>query len=778
MIVLKEYGEEAVSKLIEKTKVLLRHLAVQKKTIVFQSPTGSGKTVMMAKYMERLCTSVYPDEPITFLWVSVGKGELHMQSKRALERYFDGYPKAALYEQEYMSGKDRLEPHTVTVINWEKLRTKDNQTKAWKNKAMKSSGDFFNFQEVMENTRRSGKLIMIIDESHLGMDAERTIELRDEVVKADLTIEMSATPKITITADDMEEGRGALVRVQATKVIEEGMIKREIVINDGVEQFDDAQDETTTETIVLQAAFDKRALLAQKYREAGSGQIHPLVLIQLPNSDAGLAKRESVEKWLAQRAVTVENKRLAIWLSEDKSDAVEAIEQAESPVEFLIFKQAIDTGWDCPRAAILVKFRETKSVVFEIQTVGRILRMPEQKHYTDDALNRGYVFTNIAQILVKKEEYNPNIIQTLTAYKRDAVPNVTLRSFYRKRTDLGVISSSFYPVFRRVFSERFGIDPENLQNAAENGQKLRALGLNIDLRRNTTDISKEGVIATSIFDTLGVAEPTAILTERHRTRQSDNDTQATFNNNLAGLLHGFAIRDSLKTLRKAIYDWFEQFLNIGLAGRGVIHIQNIVLRGENWEQFSVAIADAIEQYKPVRELEIKRKLEEIEYDWNIPLSQSYNEHTVKREEMPLHFHQPCFLTQSRSQIEQDFERYLEQADTKVQWWYKNGVGKKEYFGIRYEKEEFVHTFYPDFLVKCYDGRLGIFDTKAGYTAEGAKERAEALQAWISHYNKADGQFFGGIVVQSNQGKFKLNRMETYCFFKEDLREWEFLGDLF
>ncbi|MBK8698450.1 MAG: hypothetical protein IPN29_02455 [Saprospiraceae bacterium] len=50
----------------------------------------------------------------------------------------------------------------------------------------------------------------------------------------------------------------------------------------------------------------------------------------------------------------------------------------ESDVEFLLFKQAIDTGWDCPRAHILVKLRDIQSYTFEVQTVGRILRMPEQ----------------------------------------------------------------------------------------------------------------------------------------------------------------------------------------------------------------------------------------------------------------------------------------------------------------------------------------------------------------------------------------------------------------
>jgi len=69
----------------------------------------------------------------------------------------------------------------------------------------------------------------------------------------------------------------------------------------------------------------------------------------------------------------------------------------------LIFKQAIDTGWDCPRAHILVKFRESHSETFEIQTVGRILRMPEQKHYASEELNRGYIYTNVQSIIVKKK---------------------------------------------------------------------------------------------------------------------------------------------------------------------------------------------------------------------------------------------------------------------------------------------------------------------------------------------------------------------------------------
>ncbi len=41
-----------------------------------------------------------------------------------------------------------------------------------------------------------------------------------------------------------------------------------------------------------------------------------------------------------------------------------------------------------------------KSETFTIQTMGRILRMPEQKHYNEEALNYGYIHTNLNKNLI------------------------------------------------------------------------------------------------------------------------------------------------------------------------------------------------------------------------------------------------------------------------------------------------------------------------------------------------------------------------------------------
>ena len=67
----------------------------------------------------------------------------------------------------------------------------------------------------------------------------------------------------------------------------------------------------------------------------------------------------------------MDTENLAIDLNEEKiNNERKILCQKNNRVDFLIFKQAIDTGWDCPRAHILIKFRE-QNIIFELQTVGK-----------------------------------------------------------------------------------------------------------------------------------------------------------------------------------------------------------------------------------------------------------------------------------------------------------------------------------------------------------------------------------------------------------------------
>src|SRR3989338_94403 len=190
-IELKPYQEKAVSELIATVKTLLEKEG-QKKVCVFQAPTGSGKTIMTAKFIEEIIKEL-PDDDLCFVWVSIGKGDLHLQSKRRLEEVFGGAPRVSLVEEEFAGGRERIVKNEVVVANWEKLRSKDREKGEWKNLLMKE-GEKLNFPDVLAKTREQRKIVLIIDESHIGKFSIRTQELL-EVISADVVMEMSATPK-------------------------------------------------------------------------------------------------------------------------------------------------------------------------------------------------------------------------------------------------------------------------------------------------------------------------------------------------------------------------------------------------------------------------------------------------------------------------------------------------------------------------------------------------------------------------------------------------------
>jgi len=277
---LKNYQEKAVGELIATFKTLLTK-EEQKKVCVFQAPTGSGKTLMTAKFIEEIIREV-PETDLCFVWISIGKGELHLQSKHSLERVFGGAPRVSLVEEEFTGGRERIIRNEVVVVNWEKLRSKERETGDWKNILMKD-GEKLNFRDVLSKTREQRKVIMIIDESHIGATAERTNELRDEI-NADVILEMSATPRITPDPRDLARGTAGYVFVEPKDVIDEGMIKKELIINEKIDEITD--DEADSQEVVLQTAYKKRLEL-KKLFEKENANINPLVLVQIPTAEAG-----------------------------------------------------------------------------------------------------------------------------------------------------------------------------------------------------------------------------------------------------------------------------------------------------------------------------------------------------------------------------------------------------------------------------------------------------------------------------------------------------------
>ena len=102
---LKEFQEKAVNLLVTSCSSML-DLPTRQNVCVLKSPTGSGKTFMTAAFIERLIKR--REDELCFIWVTIGKGELQIQSRNALARYFNGSPVVHLIEEEFSGGRDLI----------------------------------------------------------------------------------------------------------------------------------------------------------------------------------------------------------------------------------------------------------------------------------------------------------------------------------------------------------------------------------------------------------------------------------------------------------------------------------------------------------------------------------------------------------------------------------------------------------------------------------------------------------------------------------------------
>lgn len=768
---LKDYQREAVDDL---KKYFSFYYSQIDKLITFKAPTGSGKTFMMSALIEEIVTE-NEDKDFCFVWASIGKGELQIQSYEAVSTYLSGYPKCSLLDADFFGSRSYINKYEVVFVNWEKLVSKDSATGNWKNSIMKNQ-EGFSFIDVIEETKRRGtKIILIIDESHIGKSQEsRIFEFKDTILMPNLTIEMSATP---LTNPD--------ISVDPSKVIEEGMIKESIIVNEGIDESLVVADDITSEELILEYGFNKRLEIVEEYQKLES-IVNPLVLIQIPNKDQGEAKLAVITDFLRSKGVTLENNKLKIWLTgKEHNFDKQKIKDNEDPTEFLVFKTAVATGWDCPRAHILVKFRDGNSETFEIQTVGRILRTAEAKSYGITKLDNAYIFTNLANFVTHKDSYNPNAIKTEMSYfrlnknKRSVYKPINLKSFYRSReNDYNSADSGFYEVFDEEFCNYFDIKKDALDYS--NPDKMRAKGFDDSLIVKNLMI-REDRIETKVIDELQSSKSGSI-----EVAQSESDQLFSYYNVIKENLNGLAYVRSKSPISGAIIEVFSKYYSTLPRNQKLVMVQKLVLN--NKSIFSEIISKATSRYKKI--LEESKGLKGVYLDFEIESSRAYSRETYKVVESQLALYQPfrMKITNSENQtvnnLEKAFINYLDNHKDYIEWHWHNGDDRMEInFGIPYNNGS--STFQPDFIVKFIDGRVGIFDTKPiDFNIEDTKVKAETLYNYLGEQNKLRdkklGVIIGGIVVSNSSGynDFYIHNEPTYIDFKLDQKNWKSFGKYF
>ncbi|NUM41636.1 MAG: DEAD/DEAH box helicase family protein [Leptospiraceae bacterium] len=721
MIELKEYQKRAIESLKLKVEKVLRNL--EHGVVIFQAPTGSGKTVMTSELLTQLAKN---NKKFSFIWVSVRM--LHEQSKEKLEKYYEDDRLLQCSYFEDLEDK-QISENEILFINWHSINKKDI------NLYIKENELDNNLNSIIQNTKEQGReIILIIDESHHTASSEKSKELI-EIIGPKVTIEVSATPHLNEISE--------IEKVYLVDVKSEEMIKTEIAINP--EFLNIKLESKSSDEIVIEQALKKRQELTKLYEKEGT-QINPLVLIQLPDQKSNLInKKDDVLKILKELGITEENGKLAVWLSEEKTDNLANIDKNNNDVEVLIFKQAIALGWDCPRAQILVIFRESKSFTFTIQTIGRIMRMPELKYYSQEELNKGFVFTNLSNIEIT-EDYAKDYITIYEAKRDKLYKEIALHSIHLKRQrEKTRLSGKFVEIFGKVADE-IGLKKKITATPSKIVNPIIADGKIVDVDK-AGEIEHKGTIEFQ----LDLAE----LQQRFDAFISQNCTP-------------YAPADSSDRLKTAIYNFFTKESRFQKFDS---RVQKIVLGKENIQYFVDAINLAKERYKEqvVEQLTEKREIEPV--TWEVPICISYNS-KYSKEQKAKSIMKP-FYTRKPSEPERLFIEELEKSK-KVKWWFKNGESEIKYFAVLYQDEAGIErAFYVDFTVQFEDESIGLFDTKSGMTAKDAKTRADGLRKYIKEQNKKGKKLWGGIVINAN-GSWRYNDNEKYTYEETDLKDWKFL----
>ena len=717
----------------------------RKQTTVFYAPTGAGKTIMLISLMDRIIE--YNPNPYNyvFVWLTPGNGELEEQSWNKAKD-IGKFVKSITLDEALTGG---FRAGTATFLNWE--RVKNDKAIALR------EGETKNLDDIIKVAKHKGlHFVLIIDEEHRDQ-TERAQRIIDKF-EADKIIRASATPKSS--SPDYDN-----VQVNDEDVIAQGLIVRNVELNpDGVDG--DVVDNMIQ--YFLDFADDKRRQVKVEYEKLGLS-INPLVLIQFPDErKANKEERKSLIKQVRDYLSEIgqEDGQVATWLANEKIN-ITAIEKENSPVNYLLMKQAVSTGWDAPRAKILVKLRLNTEPNFTLQTIGRIRRMPEQKHYDNPLLDNAFIYSNdqkyIADVLKKGEG-----AYIATYELKKEAPDFQLTSV-KPNLRAGLTNSEVIQALRKQFKNDYGLVE---QNGKQNQEKLESYGYIfgttilqylVKSDKLERDIVTEQLIAFDIkmpvnlrdnrLDLLNAEQ--AIQKYLYRDRPSDV-------NHI--LLELFSNRSEEPTKR---------FLSLKPSEFMAFVINNYRLLRETAKN-----ADAQGLFDKQLSLEYGISHNELDLvSFVLPKNEMYQ--TLKNEAGEV-LSKNVYKGYGRnnwvitSKPEKAFEEWLESSQ-QVKWWYRSKDRGDNYFSVAYGQKK--EGFFPDYIFLGTDGRTYVVETKGGKKQNidtYSEAKFKAIREWSENKGtNSNGARFAFVRPIVNTAGDVTGLLFNNTVWKEDINDREY-----
>lgn len=406
--ILKDYQNDAVREALTNLKKARRLWRSERDKTAFSltAVTGAGKTVMAAAVFEAL---FYGNDEFDFdadpgavvIWFS-DDPSLNEQTRWRLEEASDRIRSGTdLVVVEHPFVRRRFDAGKIYFLNTQKLGKKSLLVRGFEGEddlvtQMRPDAQAYTLWDTIQNTIEDPALTLylVLDEAHRGMGnaspgekgtiVQRLINGFKGVPGIPVVWGISATVERFNKAIEFAGKHIKLpnVVVDAVKVQESGLIKDTILL--------DIPDETGDfDTVLVRRATDKLKESTIAWHEYAKQQeearaVVPLMVLQVPNTpdpnEIGRALDTIFDRYPELPAASVAHVFGDHTTQQFGNHNVPYIEpqrvQDSTWVRVLIAKDAISTGWDCPRAEVMVSFRAASDRTHITQLLGRMVRSP------------------------------------------------------------------------------------------------------------------------------------------------------------------------------------------------------------------------------------------------------------------------------------------------------------------------------------------------------------------------------------------------------------------
>lgn len=392
--------------------------------VSLQAPTGSGKTIIMASLIEDIyCGStitkpdsnepskIIPPQPeAIFVWLSDSPA-LNLQSKDKIDLKSDKIRlDQCVVIQEDSFNMETLEDGHIYFLNTQKLSVSGKL-------GIHSDGRDYTIWETLDNTVRdkADHLYFIIDEAHRGMmqptSASKATTIMQRFIKGSpehgmrpmpVILGMSATSaRFERLVDKCPKSSLFSVKVHAEQVRLSGLLKDKILVTypEDIAKYN--------ETAVLQAAtkewMNKCKHWRQFCREQHSKNVDPVFVIQVEKGSGKEVSKTDLNNVLKtiEETAGIGFQEYEVVHTFGKGSVADIVINGltvhrieperiadDHRIKVVLFKEALSTGWDCPRAETMLSFCTAEDATYIAQLLGRMVRTPLGARVTvDESLN-------------------------------------------------------------------------------------------------------------------------------------------------------------------------------------------------------------------------------------------------------------------------------------------------------------------------------------------------------------------------------------------------------